>query len=249
MRLLFLSFFLSISITSWGNSGKLFVIAVGVSDYAGIPDLKYCDSDASAIASLFSYSKQPHEIALLRNKEATKTAVLLQLNNFFSKAEAEDVVLFYFSGHGGKGFFCPYDANATNKNTLLSYDDLRKLLVDCKARRQLLIADACNSGAIRISAPDTPVKREPGKELLFFLSSRNSQFSMELPNIKGGVFTYFLLQGLKGGADSNRDRLITSKELFDFVSPKVKEGTKGTQVPVMWGNFSDQMVFLDWRKN
>jgi len=249
MRLLFLSFLLSISVTSWGTTGKLYVIAVGVSDYAEVPDLKYCDSDASAIASLFSNSKQPHEIALLRNKEATKTAILFQLNNFFSKAEAVDVVLFYFSGHGGKGFFCPYDANATNKNTLLSYDDLRKLLVGCKAKRQLLIADACNSGAIRMSAPETPVKREQGKELLFFLSSRNSQMSIELPKIKGGVFTYFLLQGLKGGADSNRDRIITAKELFDFVSPKVKEGTKGTQIPVMWGNFSDQMVFLDWRKN
>lgn len=246
MRLLFLSFFLAVSITSWGKTGKLFAIAVGVSDYAEIPGLKYCDSDASEIASLFNYSKQPHEIALLRNKEATKSTILLQLTNFFSKAEKEDVVLFYFSGHGGKGFFCPYDAN---KNTLLTYDDLRKLLVGCKAKRQLLIADACNSGAIRINAPETPVKREPNKELLFFLSSRNSQKSMELPKIKGGVFTYFLLQGLKGGADSNRDRIITAKELFDFVSPKVKEGTRGTQVPVMWGNFSDKMVFLDWRKN
>jgi len=246
MRLLFLSLLLALSISSWSQTGKLYVVAVGVSDYAEMPDLKYCDYDASEVAVLFSHYKQPHEIVLLRNGEATKNVILNQMSIFYSKATEGDIVLFYFSGHGGKGFFCPYDAN---KTTLLTYEDIRKLLVKCKAKRQLLVADACFSGAIRITVPDSPVKHEPGKELLFFLSSRSSQMSIELPNIKGGVFTYFLLRGLKGGADINRDRLITAKEIFDFVYPKVKEGTRGEQVPVMWGNFSDQMVFLDWKKN
>jgi uncharacterized caspase-like protein len=246
MRLLFLSFLLSVAIYSRGQTGKLFVVAVGVSDYAEVPDLHFCDSDASEVAAMFSHYKQPHEIILLRNGEATKNEIINQLSNSYLKARAEDMVLFYFSGHGGKGFFCPYDAN---KNTLLTYEDIRKLLVVCKARRQLLIADACYSGAIRTSTPDSSANHVSSKELLFFLSSRTSQMSKELPQIKGSVFTYFLLRGLKGGADSNHDRLITAKELFDFVSPKVKEGTKGEQVSVMWGKFSDQMVLLDWRKN
>lgn len=245
MRLLLLLLFLAISIFSWGKPGKLYIVAVGISEYAEIPGLKYADSDAAEFAALFNLSKLPHEIALLRNGEATKQSIINQLNRFYTKAAEEDIVMFYFSGHGGKGFFCPYDAS---KYSLLTYDDIRKLLIGCKARRQLLIADACFSGAIRISPADHPGKQAPGKELLFFLSSRTSQMSIEMPQIKGGVFTWFLLQGLKGGADSNRDRLITAKELFDFVSPKVKDGTKGVQVPVMWGNFSDQMVFLDWRK-
>jgi uncharacterized caspase-like protein len=246
MRLSFLSLLLAVSISCWSQTGTLYAVVVGVSDYAEGPDLKYCDSDASKIAAMFDYYKQPHEIVLLKNGDATKSAILNQLSSLYSKAIEQDIVLFYFGGHGGKGFFCPYDAN---RSTLITYEDIRKLLIVCKARRQLLIADACYSGAIRTSTPDSSAKHDSGKELLFFLSSRTSQMSRELPAIKGGVFTYFLLQGLRGGADSNRDRLITAKELFDFVSPKVKEGTKGQQVPVMWGNFSDQMVFLDWRNN
>ena len=246
MRITLLLILLIVALSSYGNSGKLYVVAIGVSDYAEISDLKYCDSDASEVAALFNLTKQPHEIVLLRNGEATKSVILVQLSILFSKASADDIVLFYFSGHGGKGFFCPYDANEKN---LLTYENIRKLLIDCKAKRQLLIADACNSGAIRIMVPENTIKKSPDKELLFFLSSRSSEKSMELPQIKGGVFTNFLLKGLKGNADKNRDRIVTAKELFDFVSPKVKEGTNGMQVPVMWGNFSDLMVVMDWNIN
>ncbi len=246
MRLFLFFLLITLQFNTSASEGKLFVVAAGIADYAEIADLKYGDTDAEMVASLFKYSKQPHEIALLRNNQATKNSIIIQLKNYFSRAQEEDIVLFYFSGHGGKGFFYPYDAN---KSTLITYDDIRKLLVGCKARRQVLIADACFSGAIRIEEHNTAEKHEAGKELLFFLSSRTSQMSRELPAIKGGIFTYFLLQGLKGGADSNRDRVITAKELFDFVSPRVKEGTNGQQVPVMWGNFSNQMVFLDWNKH
>lgn len=248
MRSIFLLLFTIASFLSFGSNGRMLIVAVGIADYSEIPDLKFGDKDAAKVASLFQYSKLSHKVVLLRNNEATKNSILSQLSDLFSHANEEDIVLFYFSGHGGKGFFCPYDAS---NQTLLTYNDIRQVFVSCKAKRQLLIADACNSGAIRISLPENKQTNPnpTGKELVFFLSSRSSQFSAEMPEIEGGVFTYFLLQGLKGGADNNRDRLVTAKELFDFVAPKVKDGTLGRQIPVMWGNFSDQMVIFDWTKN
>ena len=50
----------------------------------------------------------------------------------------------------------------------------------------------------------------------------------------------------QGNADTDRDRVITAKELFDFVSGGVVKISDGKQHPVMWGNFSDDMVVMKW---
>ena len=62
-----------------------------------------------------------------------------------------------------------------------------------------------------------------------------------------GFFTSFLLRGLRGGADTNHDRKITAKELFTFVHQGVVEKSDGKQHPVMWGQFDDNWVLMDWR--
>ena len=81
---------------------------------------------------------------------------------------------------------------------------------------------------------------------MLFLSSRNNENSIERANMKNGFFTTCLQKGLKGNADTDRDRVITAKELFDFVSGGVVKISDGKQHPVMWGNFSDDMVVMKW---
>ena len=56
-----------------------------------------------------------------------------------------------------------------------------------------------------------------------------------------------LVRALKGGADVNRDRVITAKELFSAVSKGVKELSDNRQHPVMWGNFPDDMPVMVWK--
>ena len=46
--------------------------------------------------------------------------------------------------------------------------------------------------------------------------------------------------------ESNRDRTITAKELFKFVSDNVRALSKNKQHPVMWGHFSDDMPVIQW---
>ena len=61
-----------------------------------------------------------------------------------------------------------------------------------------------------------------------------------------GFFTSCLQNGLRGRADANGDRIITAKELFDYVSKGVKRLSGDKQHPVMWGRFSDEMVVMKW---
>jgi uncharacterized caspase-like protein len=85
------------------------------------------------------------------------------------------------------------------------------------------------------------------QEVMFFLSSRSGEPSQEIITMKNGVFTTYLLQGLRGSADVNRDRVITARELFDYVSAAVASATQGRQHPVMWGTFSNDMPIMVWK--
>jgi uncharacterized caspase-like protein len=82
--------------------------------------------------------------------------------------------------------------------------------------------------------------------VLLFLSSRTEETSMERKDMQNGFFTTYLQKGLKGGADGDRNRAITAKELFDYVSNGVSQLSGGSQHPVMWGNFDDNMVVMQW---
>lgn len=84
--------------------------------------------------------------------------------------------------------------------------------------------------------------------IMFFLSSRGKESSIESPFASNGFFTKNLLRGLKGSADYNQDREITARELFNFVSTITKEDTRDRQHPVMWGNFPDDMVIVRYKK-
>ena len=64
--------------------------------------------------------------------------------------------------------------------------------------------------------------------------------------MSNGFFTAYLERGLRGAADANKDRDITAKELFVYVSNGVQKLSKGKQHPVMWGKFDDNMSILRW---
>ena len=64
------------------------------------------------------------------------------------------------------------------------------------------------------------------ENVMFFLSSRSTEKSLETPRqtgFKNSLFTVFLERGLRGGADTNKERVITAKEIYNFVHQGVVE--------------------------
>jgi uncharacterized caspase-like protein len=92
-----------------------------------------------------------------------------------------------------------------------------------KAFNSRLVNDSASGRIVVISATDT------------------SSFAQELPELKHGVFTYALLEGMKGKADSNGDKYIKIKELDTYLSNQIEYLTEGGQVPVLHapGGFKD----------
>jgi len=241
---LFLFLFFSFSAKKQSN-GQLFAVVVGVSEYEDWKnDLTYSHQDAIEMYDLLTYQTEQSNIKLLLNEDATCDNILKATRELFTRTAPNDIVIFFFSGHGENGYFRAHDKKLTFKS-------LREIFKQTSAKRKIIFADACFSGTLRPTgekAQDESSNNDIGPSVLLFLSSRSNQISNESLEMKSGAFTYYLVDGLCGGADTNKDRYITARELFDFVNPKVKEYTGGKQVPVMWGKFDDNMVIFNWNK-
>lgn len=226
----------------FAQKSDIYVVAVGIANYQNLSDLILPEKDAKAIADL--YKTQTENVILITGKYATKARVLKSLKNQFSRAKEEDIIVFSFSGHGYPGGICPFDMSAKDGSGV-SYREIQTILKQSRAKRKVIFADACFSGGFRGNVV-THQHNDSDAEVLLFLSSRGGEYSIESPFMMNGVFTTFLLRGLRGGADADLNQKITAKELFQFVSRGVKDRSKDKQHPVMWGKFDDDYVVMDW---
>lgn len=230
----------------FGAGAKTYLVAVGVGDYSAFPqkanNLTLTTNDARAIVDLYSKNTSV-DYALLLDGKATTDRIIRAMRKVFSKAGENDIIVFFFSGHGYSGGFCAYDGT-------LSYGDVRKAMAKSKCRNKMMFVDACRSGGIRqdngSSSAQGAVSAAKKANVMLFLSSRTDENSIERLGMQNGFFTTYLQKGLKGNADSNRDRTITARELFDFVHNGVSQISSGQQHPVMWGNFKDTMPVMKW---
>lgn len=247
-------FFYLISIISLAQNGTTYAVVVGIADYKILDyrsgDLRYADKDAERVVDLLMSGAGGNipqkNIRLIVNNAATKTAILNAMQ-LFKRAQPQDRVIFYFSGHGLDGAFLPYDITAENINSILTHKEVKDYFKSSRASTKLCIADACLSGSMKTSSrkmwdvsDNTNSERKPAN-IALILSSRSTQSSIESGVTRGGIFTFFLLNGLRGKADFNQDNIVTIQELYRYVAPLVKRNTPNKQVPIFYGNFSNDL--------
>jgi Caspase domain len=228
---------------------------------AGLHDLDYADSDARAVRDFLRSPQgggfASDDVLYLENEAATSEAVRAALNRFLPKAGPADLVFIYIASHGSndpfdpqKLYFIVHDTKiADMPNTAFGMSELQDLLDHVvRAQRVVAFIDACHSAGI------SGKKLVTGRQLAYqennifnlyaaklytetghavLTSSDVDEVSEEGANWGGGhgVFTWELLQGLRGAADLNHDHVITAGELFDYVSNRVREETKSRQNP------------------
>ena len=211
-------------------------MSVGIADYPGTKnDLRISDNDAKTIAKVFNATKDA-SVSVLVNEQATQSALLSSMHSVFADAGSDDAVILFFSGHGTPGALVCYDGE-------LTYQHIFNMLKGCKATRKMIIADACFSGKMRTARQQT--NNYNSQNVMLFLSSRTNEKSMET-KFQNSMFTIFLERGLRGGADTNKDRRISARELYSFVHQGVIEASGNKQHPVMWGKFDNDMTVIKW---
>jgi hypothetical protein len=231
---------------------KTWAIIIGVAAYSHFQRLRYTDDDAY---KLFAFLKSPEggaipdeQMSLMIDELATKENIIKSLRDFSVKVGPDDILIFYFSGHGEKDYLMPFDYDGVYNK--LSYAEVNSLLQQTKAKHKICLTDACHSGgmyAIKGVPSSSNYKNEFdvfGKnedEIAILVSSRSDEKSLESTQLRQGTFSHFLIKGLKGESDRNRDNIVTITELHDYVHRQVKSYTNNAQTPSLYGNFNPDM--------
>ncbi len=250
---------INLSALRQAQSMKVWAVIIGVASYNHMPTLRYTDDDAYRI---YAFLKSPEggalpdeQIRLLIDEDATKENILRAMQDVFMRAGSNDLVLLYYSGHGLRGAFLPIDFDGFNNR--LEHEEVNKLLDESPAKYKLVLADACHSGSLLAMKSGemenvlakyykSLARAQPGTALI--MSSKSEETSLESSGLRQGVFSHFLIRGLKGEADENGDRLITIQELYDFINENVRKYTGNRQSPLLEGKFDPNMTVSVVRK-
>jgi hypothetical protein len=259
-----------ISLTRIELRRNIWALVVGINEYQNIRNLKYAVNDARAFYDLLVNQNQiPQEnVILLTNQQANLRNLRRAMGTQLKKrAGKEDMVIIFFAGHGatekdvtspdGDGlekYLLPVDAELDDIYTsAIPMREIGHIFRRIKSERIIFIADSCYSGAsggrtinvtgIRSSLSDAFLDRiSGGKGTVIITASGANEVSMESDEFKHGVFTYFLLEGLKGKADVDDDGLITVDELYRYVSDHVARASGQEQHPVKKGSVEGRFV-------
>ena len=226
---------------------QLHLLVVGIDKYKNPKyNLNYATADAKGFKSnlggkIQSIVSNKNEY-YIENENANREEIIKVFNEIISNAKEQDIFIFYYAGHGvmteganGQFFIVPYDvtqlygADDALAQRGISAEELKALASQVKAQKQLYILDACQSGgalgtvSVRGAAEEKAIAqlaRSTGTHWL--TASGTEQFATEFDELGHGVFTYVLMDGLSGKADSGDGR-ITVNEIKAYLESQVPE--------------------------
>jgi uncharacterized caspase-like protein len=131
--------------------------------------------------------------------------------------------------------------------------EVARILNRIRSERQVFIADACYSGGsggrtvsisgMRANIADGFLDRiASGRGKVILTASAANEVSVEKDELNHGVFTYYLLEGLRGKADMDRDSMITVDEAYRYVYDQVPMATGQEQHPVKKGSVEGSLI-------
>lgn len=236
-------------------------LLIGVANYQKISSLPAAIlNDVNDVAATLSSPKYcayaPANVVTLLDANATRSAVLKGLDDLAARADHDDTVCVFFSGHGGvvgspgneDSVLVTVDSDLADiENTSISSDELAAALAQIKAKRLLVFIDACHAGGAAISkslidgkghelksgySPNTFAKLAVGSGRALMASCRADEVSAVFTGARNSVFTTALLAGLSGAADKSACGFIKVFDLFNYVSEEVPKLIPDDQHPI-----------------
>lgn len=223
------------------NSG--YALTIGIGDYQNLSKLAKSPADAQDLADLLvRQCGYPQEhVASLINGQATKTAINAKLEWLARRTQKDDTVVIFFSGHGAQrlgGFepgeyLCPVETDFYNlRTTGISSEEFSTALRAIPARKVAVFFDACHSGgvgeikdaALKVKAGLSEQQYErmaEGEGRVIIASCRPDEVSWELGGMRNGLFTHYLLEGLRGAAAEATGE-VSILTLFQYTAKRVK---------------------------
>jgi hypothetical protein len=217
------------------------VLIIGIETYQGLNKALYAANDANLFHDLMrdGMGVPPENIKLLSDHKATRSDILSALK-FWLPAQVKagkTHVYILFSGHGltsdedAQKYWLPFDVNKellaeTAVSEKWALAELQKL----QAKSITIFLDSCYSGLARNGESLDPQARGiqfksaltplPSNVTMVSASAAN-QTALASDDFKQGIFSYFLVRGLAGQADTDGNQRVTQGELIDYLSQRV----------------------------
>lgn len=226
--------------------GERRAVIVGVNrcpDDSSIPDLRYAEADATALAEVLTDSEvggfDPADVTLLLGQDATADAVMAALRSVVLSGKPNDVLLVYFAGHGlvsqwdhhgGDPYLATADLVSADLRLHpgkgLRMRSLRQDVFERFAGASFLVLDCCHAGGYA----ERQRSGDGATGLLAALASYESQLTKhtalmacprdattrEPEELRHGVLTYHLLTALRGAA-AGADGCVTFADATKYV--------------------------------
>jgi uncharacterized caspase-like protein len=216
--------------------GRRLGLVIGIDAYAvdsGIPPLRAAVADAQAIHRVMVDPEcgcfpDSHAV-MLTDEQATDTNIRIALERLRKDATPEDEVWFFYAGHAlivdGEHRLLP--VNARRDYLDATSVDFPSLFRKVRCRRKIVFLDCCHAGATDTSTRnvhdvDDVLRNYDASGTITYCSSDGDQKSVELEEQGHGAFTYWLEKGLRGAADVDGTGVVTSDELWKYVSSHVE---------------------------
>ncbi|MBC8198617.1 MAG: caspase family protein [Desulfobacteraceae bacterium] len=220
-----------------------YAIVIGIENYRQkLPKADFATGDAKLVTEyLTKVIGYPEEnVITLTNEYASKSDFEKYIEEWLPKnIEPDSSVFIYYSGHGapnpktGDAFLVPYDGDPnfiekTGYPLKKLYENLSKL----QAKEIIVALDSCFSGAggrsvlaqgSRPLVMNLQTTLTPAKNMIIMAASSGNEISSTYNDKGHGLFTYFLLKGIKGEADLNEDGKIQVEELYQYLKPQVQK--------------------------
>ena len=247
------------------------VIGISTFQNSGVNPLNYTDDDALSVYDyLITEGGFPKEnVILLLDEEATTVNIRRALGEFLSRnAAKDDLVFIYFAGHGAperdpasndadgySKYIVTYDTDpASLYSTAFPMTEIATIFDRIYAEKIVFFIDSCYSGASggrtfsgeeggrAMNISDNFLTEMSGKGRLIITASDANEISLEKDELGHGVFTYYMLEGLKGAGDTDSNGYITVDELYSYLYDKVADVSEQRQHPIKKGESQGHIV-------
>jgi hypothetical protein len=234
-------------------------VVFGIESYRYAPAASYAESDATAFRDYLvqRFGFESDRVLFRVDADATKGEFdrAFASNGWLARRVTGDSdVVVYIAGHGshdpatGRAVVLPHDIDPAYAAGGYSLDQLLAEFAKLDAASVTVFLDVAFTGVDRDGRPlasdqptppadATAVQTPPG--VLLFLAAGAEQTNEALPAESHGAFTFFLLEGLSGKADTDDDRRITTTELADFITRNL---SAAAQTPQLLGTETDRVI-------
>ncbi|MCU0492898.1 MAG: caspase family protein, partial [Chloroflexaceae bacterium] len=219
------------------NTGRFRALLVGVSLYEDqhISNLPFCENDVNSLRDQLL----PHYDIVRTLTEGSaegapnRANILSELDNLAQSSNEDDLLLFYFSGHGatfnGEGYLLPKDTKASSfRFTGIAIREIGYILRTCVARAKVFVIDSCHAGATIGKADNTMTQgflervfiEAEGSAIL--ASCKNEQKSYFWTEKQASVYTHYFIEAVSGSADFDQKGFTTVNDINRYVTDNVK---------------------------